>query len=691
MRRTTVWTVLLVVASCNCVAGAQNNEKWRLGTQAYSFNRFTFYEAAEKTQSLNLKYIEAYPQQKVGGEVGDVVFSDMNPAQRQQVKQMLKDAGITLVNYGVVGLTNDEQDCRKVFDFAKDMGIETIVSEPPEDAFKLIDRLCQEYQIGVAVHNHPKPTHYWNPNTVMKVCRGRSKWIGACADTGHWTRSGIDPLRAVQMLGRAGRIRSFHFKDLNEFGVRGAHDVPWGTGVSKAREILAELAKQGFEGVFSIEYEYNWDNSVPEIRKCVEWFRRTSAELSDVQAKDVFQPDLSNAVMPPDGWAFDADGVLTPAPGGHGDIWTKERYGNFILELDFKVPEGGNSGVFLRTGSIENWINTAIEVQIHATTDCTKYGQCGAIYDCLGPSKDANKGPDQWNHYVITCLDNKIYVNLNGQDIIDMDLDRWTEAGKNPDGTPNKFTTAYKDMPREGHLGLQYHGNPVWFRNIRIKDLSPKSAGSVAIFNGRNLDGWTTNSGSGKADRWVIGQAKLSASNPKQLENAGGEGEMINLTPEHGSGQDIYSKAKFGDCRIELEVMVPQGSNSGIYVMGEYEIQVLDSFGRETMGSGDMGAIYGGFAPAVNASKRPGQWQKYVIEWRAPRFDGAGNKIKDAEFVKIELNGQVLHRNLIMPGVTPGGVTGKEAPEGPLMFQGNHGPVAYRNILVKPLLPREHP
>jgi hypothetical protein len=175
--------------------------------------------------------------------------------------------------------------------------------------------------------------------------------------------------------------------------------------------------------------------------------------------------------MEPGSWAFNSDGVLSSTPSGHGDIWTKERYGNYILDLDFKVPPKGNSGVFIRCGNLKDWINTTIEVQIHATTDGTKYGMCGAIYDCLPPSKNANKGPDEWNHYVITCLDNKIYVNLNGEDIIDMDLNKWTEPGKNPDGTDNKFRYAYKDMPRVGFIGLQYHGNPVSFRNIKIKAL----------------------------------------------------------------------------------------------------------------------------------------------------------------------------------------------------------------------------
>jgi len=454
-------------------ANADDLKGWKLGMQAYSFNRFTFFEAVDKTRALNMRYIEVYPGQQMSKEKPDVKTDhNMSTENKKEMLQKLQVSGVKLTNYGVVGLPNNEAECRKVFDFAREMGIETIVSEPPEDAFDLIDKLCKEYKIGVAIHNHPKPSPYWSPDTVMRVCEGRSNWIGACADTGHWCRSGVDPLEAVKKLGGAGRIRSLHFKDLNEFGVAAAHDVIWGTGISKAREILTELDRQNFKGVFSIEYEHNWLNSMPEIASCVAFFRKVAAELSDVEYKDVFKKDLSNAVMQPNSWAFDADGVLSPVSGvsGHDlDIWSKERYGNFTLELDFKVPENGNSGVFIRTGSIEKWINTAIEVQIHATTDGTKHGQCGAIYDCLSPSKTAVKKPGEWNHYVITCLDNKIYVNLNGEDIIDMDLDLWTEPHQNPQGTKNKFPTAYKDMPREGHLGFQYHGNPIWFKNLKIK------------------------------------------------------------------------------------------------------------------------------------------------------------------------------------------------------------------------------
>jgi len=467
---------VLAFALCICClpkADAATEENWRLGMQAYSFKEFTFFEAVDKTKALYMGYIEVYPGQTLSKEKPDVKTNhDMSSEDKKLMLQKLRQVGVKLTNYGVVPLPNDEAKCRKVFDFAREMGIESIVSEPPEEAFDLIDKLCEEYKINVVIHNHPEPSRYWNPDTVLKVCQGRSKRIGACADTGHWMRSGVNPLEAIKKL--KGRIISLHTKDLNEFGNRKAHDVIWGTGAGNFKEILTELDRQNFKGVFSIEYEYNWLNSMPEIAGCVAFFRKVAAELSDVEYKEVFKKDLSNAVMKPNSWAFNADGVLSPASdvSGRGlDIWTKERYGNFILELDFKVPEGGNSGVFIRTGDIEKWIHTAIEVQIHATTDGTKHGQCGAVYDCLSPSKKADKKPGEWNHYIITCLDNKIYINLNGQDIIDMDLDRWTEAGKNPDppGTKNKFRYAYKDMSREGHLGFQYHGNPIWFKNLKIK------------------------------------------------------------------------------------------------------------------------------------------------------------------------------------------------------------------------------
>ena len=196
---------------------------------------------------------------------------------RKAIKQKLADAGVKLVNYGVCGLPKDADQSRKMFDFAKEMGIETIVSEPAEDAFDTIEKLCDEYEINVAIHNHPKPSHYWNPDTVLKVCKGRSKRIGACCDTGHWPRSGLNPIECLKKL--EGRIISFHFKDLNKLSPAG-HDVPWGTGACDVKGMLAEVHRQGVKAVFSIEYEYHWDNSLPEIAQCVKYFDKVAAQLA---------------------------------------------------------------------------------------------------------------------------------------------------------------------------------------------------------------------------------------------------------------------------------------------------------------------------------------------------------------------------------------------------------------------------
>lgn len=710
-----VGIALLVAGTCIGIAGttvAAAKEQWRLGTQAYSFNRFTFYEAAAKTKSLGLKYIEAYPGQKISKEHGDATLDhNMSAALRLQVLEMLKEQGLKLVNYGVVSLPNDEDECRKVFNFARDMGIETIVSEPPEDAIALIDRLCQEYKIGVAIHNHPNPSHYWNPDTVMKVCKGRSPWIGACADTGHWSRSGVDPVEAVRKLGRAGRIRSLHFKDLNEFGNPGAHDVIWGTGASKVGAVLAELAWQKFEGTFSIEYEYNWDNSVPEIAGCVDWFNRTASDLG-VSPWDYLFDGKSLGAWDGDPrlWSV-KDGVIrgettpeNPARGNTFLVYRGGAFGDFHLNLKFRIL-GGNSGVQYRSKEFDKWRISGYQAEVENNP-----GTVGFLYDEGGRAWLVNVGDlmvideagekvvrgrvnDQkqlvadgyykdkdWNEYDIICEGNHLQHFLNGYQTMELlDNDRLTSPGDPQDR---------KGASRKGLLALQLHAGPpmvVEFKDIRVKRLYPDYGDAQLLFNGQNLDGWTTKADSGKADKWVVGRARVSSSDPKQLELVDGNGELINLTPEHGASRDIYSKAQFGDCRIELEVMVPQGSNSGIYVMGEYEVQVLDSYGKMRMGNGDMGAIYGGFSPPVNASKKPGQWQQYVIEFRAPRFDADGKKTQNAEFVKVELNGYLLHKNLVMPEQTPGGLTGKESPVGPLMFQGNHGPVAYRNIIVKPL------
>jgi sugar phosphate isomerase/epimerase len=249
---------------------------WRLGCQAYTFRNFTLFETIEKNAALGLQWLEAYPQQRLDSEKTDLRFDHHCPPELvEAVKEKLDAEGVRLVHYGVVGLPNDEAQCRQVFEFAKALGVETLVSEPPADALDLVDALCIEYDINMAIHNHPTPSLYWDPSSVVAACRGRSRYFGACADTGHWSRSGVNPIEALKML--EGRILGVHLKDI-EYCARDAADVPWGTGVCDVKGILAELQRQGVEAVFSIEYESNAADPFLDIAECIEWFGRVCAE-----------------------------------------------------------------------------------------------------------------------------------------------------------------------------------------------------------------------------------------------------------------------------------------------------------------------------------------------------------------------------------------------------------------------------
>jgi hypothetical protein len=205
-------------------------------------------------------------------------------------------------------------------------------------------------------------------------------------------------------------------------------------------------------------------------------------------------------------------------------------------------------------------------------------------------------------------------------------------------------------------------------------------------FNGKSLDGWTPKVEGSTKSQWTVGAARIDPADSKKLVVTPGGHELVNVTSGHGQSVDLYSTAVHGDAIITLEVMVPKESNSGVYVMGEYEVQVLDSFGKDANpGPGDMGAVYGAQPPNHPKYRAPGEWNNYEIHWQAPKFDAQGNKTANAKFIKVLLNGVTIHENLEMKGVTPGGVDGKEKSKGPLMFQGNHGAVSYRNIKISPL------
>jgi len=208
---------------------------------------------------------------------------------------------------------------------------------------------------------------------------------------------------------------------------------------------------------------------------------------------------------------------------------------------------------------------------------------------------------------------------------------------------------------------------------------------------GADLSAWRVDAGTW----YVAGDAFMDPANEKLLKAEPGTGVIIN--GPKGRTVDLLSKAEFCDVAAHIEFMVPRGSNSGVYFMGRYEVQVLDSWGVKEPAFSDCGGIYQrwdesrnpkgyeGRSPRVNASLPPGQWQSFDVVFRGPRFDENGDKVTNARFVKVVHNGIVVHTNEEVTGPTRAARYKDEKPAGPLMLQGDHGPVAYRNIWVLPL------
>lgn len=245
----------------------------------------------------------------------------------------------------------------------------------------------------------------------------------------------------------------------------------------------------------------------------------------------------------------------------------------------------------------------------------------------------------------------------------------------------------------------QYTGEPpVWFHDIFRRDGRPYRPEEVEyikditqsefLCNGRDLAGWRKPSG-----QWmVVDTVSLAPNRPEVLAIAPGEGTIVNGVD--GRTVNLITEAEFGDIELHVDFCISKHSNSGVYLQGRYEIQVYDSFGVEKSEYPgiECGGIYprwvneqnlGGHSPRVNASKPPGEWQSFDISFRAPRFDASGKKVAKAKMVQVRHNGQRVHENVELEGPTRSGQWDDEKPTGPILLQGDHGPVAYRNLRVK--------
>ncbi len=249
---------------------------WKIAMQSYTFHEFTLLEAFDKCQQLGIKYIEAFPGHKLGGEFGDRVFGpDLDAATLKQLRREASRRGVRIVASGVYTSSNPD-DWTRFFQMAKTLKMDYVTCEPEPELWDHVEALSRQYGIQVAVHNHPRPSTYWNPDALMKLIEGRDKRIGSCADIGHWRRQGLNELECLRRVGD--RLISFHFKDISSVQPEQT-DIIWGKGCLQLRPILEYLRDTKFKGYLALEYETNWKNSVPDIRLCLQYFEQLSSEV----------------------------------------------------------------------------------------------------------------------------------------------------------------------------------------------------------------------------------------------------------------------------------------------------------------------------------------------------------------------------------------------------------------------------
>ena len=160
-------------------------------------------------------------------------------------------------------------------------------------------------------------------------------------------------------------------------------------------------------------------------------------------------------------------GILTPSETPGGIIWSKDKFSDFTISLEYKTSVKANSGLFFRTDP-KNAVQGGFEIQIASPGLYSGKHIVGSLYDAKEPMVAAGNPDGEWNTMELTCKGSSIKAKVNGKKVIDVSIDNWKEPNKNPDGSKNKFKTALKDLPRTGHLGLQYHGQMVWYRNIKV-------------------------------------------------------------------------------------------------------------------------------------------------------------------------------------------------------------------------------
>jgi len=253
---------------------------WKMGVQLYTYRRYPFLEAMEQIAALGVRHVEVcfflgYDKARPNLKMNE----DLPPDVRRELKDKLAERGMLLSAF-YADLGPDADKAKRIFEFCTEMGTGVIVAEPPAAALEMIDKLCEEYNVRVGIHNHPEKQGYayWRPEGVLEACKDRSKKIGGCCDTGHWVRSGLNPVECLKKM--EGHIIGFHLKDAAEMDKRNAKDTILGEGKANYREVLKELKRQGYKGLTTIEYEEDTPALQEDMVKNVAFVESVAKELA---------------------------------------------------------------------------------------------------------------------------------------------------------------------------------------------------------------------------------------------------------------------------------------------------------------------------------------------------------------------------------------------------------------------------
>jgi L-ribulose-5-phosphate 3-epimerase len=269
----------LTIISCDAqTRSSDGSVRWTTGVALYSFNKFSFADAIKKAHSANVKFVEGFSFHKLGSEFNDKTMANATREDIASMKQIMRAAGIKMRSMYVGGAKN-KSDWLRFFEMAKQFDMQYLVCEPGREHWNMVDSLAGIFKIKIAIHQHSRESGsiYWHPDSVLSAVKGHAN-IGACADLGHWARSGLDPTECLRKL--QGHILGIHLKDIDQFHHK-ANDVLVGTGVINFPDVVSELKSQNFDRMVYVECEHEMNNNLADVQEAIRYFKH----LADESAK----------------------------------------------------------------------------------------------------------------------------------------------------------------------------------------------------------------------------------------------------------------------------------------------------------------------------------------------------------------------------------------------------------------------